>query len=274
MQSFLILRGVTETPKKLWVVWQHPHFQAFESEQQTACLCDLSLSPLYSSIVNEEQVNCSSFHVDLETAQSISPRSFSIQSNKSSPAILCTAETLLAKKQWLDAFARYHLIRISSSNASTPCTSPSVSPDMNPRYRHREIPRSPIDEDPVLLDLPQTPSPSSPNGDEAGSPGCTLNYVIRFGDTLGSIASRFECSESQIKRVNHLISSRLIPGCSLRIPISPLIKTPVPRRRSLDVSVLDTQEYDPSASSLYVCPTPSRNHLTRMEKDENTMYPL
>ena len=43
------------------------------------------------------------------------------------------------------------------------------------------------------------------------------NYVVRRGDTLSSIARKFDVSTSEIKRWNNLGGSRITPGHKLKI---------------------------------------------------------
>ena len=47
----------------------------------------------------------------------------------------------------------------------------------------------------------------------------TINYIVKKGDTLYSIAKNFNTSETVIKSLNNLTSSNLSIGSSLKIPI-------------------------------------------------------
>ena len=70
-----------------------------------------------------------------------------------------------------------------------------------------------------------TPSPSGlgpsqsidPNASPSRAPGPTT-YIVRSGDTLVGIASRFGTTSSAIKKLNHLSSSTLHVGQKLKIP--------------------------------------------------------
>lgn len=56
-----------------------------------------------------------------------------------------------------------------------------------------------------------------------------MNYVVRVGDTLNSIAARFGVSVAELIRVNRLAPPYIIyPGQTLYIPVSPDMRPPRP----------------------------------------------
>jgi len=56
-----------------------------------------------------------------------------------------------------------------------------------------------------------------------------VNYVVRPGDTLNSIAARFGVSVSELIRVNRLTPPYLVyPGQTLYIPVTPEPRPPRP----------------------------------------------
>jgi len=57
-----------------------------------------------------------------------------------------------------------------------------------------------------------TPSPTSSSGNWSG------NYMVRSGDTLSGIATRYRVSVNELRRANGLSSSRIYPGNTLTVP--------------------------------------------------------
>lgn len=56
-----------------------------------------------------------------------------------------------------------------------------------------------------------------------------MNYVVRAGDTLNSIAARFGVSVAELIRINRLAPPYIIyPGQTLYIPVAPDMRPPRP----------------------------------------------
>ncbi len=68
-----------------------------------------------------------------------------------------------------------------------------------------------------LILLPLPPYRESLSRDYRGGPRRLMRYRVRRGDTLDAIGDRFEVKVSEIRRWNHLRSSRIIAGHSLRL---------------------------------------------------------
>lgn len=67
--------------------------------------------------------------------------------------------------------------------------------------------------------LPSTPTPSElARANTAANTAATRNHTVKKGDTLYSIARRYNTTVSTLQQLNNLKSSRLAPGVRLRLP--------------------------------------------------------
>lgn len=64
-------------------------------------------------------------------------------------------------------------------------------------------------------------------------------YKVRHGDTLASIADRFDLSASQLRETNHLRTNHVLPGKSLLIPVVALAVTDKPIKPAVNKDMVD-----------------------------------
>lgn len=80
-------------------------------------------------------------------------------------------------------------------------------------------------------------APRMPAGNTSGRSGSSINsyksYRITAGDTLSEIAARYATSVTMLKKINHLSSSLILAGATLKIPLSQTRPDTVVARKAL-----------------------------------------
>ncbi|MCS7037658.1 MAG: LysM peptidoglycan-binding domain-containing protein [Saprospiraceae bacterium] len=125
--------------------------------------------------------------------------------------------------------------------------------------RTGQVLRIPTGSTPTPAPAPPAPSPTPPASSSGG--GTTIvTYTVVRGDTLSSIARRFNVTVDAIKRQNNLKSASLRVGQTLRIPVrseTPPTPTPTPP---------PTPAPTPSPAPPPVNPTPPGDYLAARQR--------
>lgn len=124
---------------------------------------------------------------------------------------------------------------------------------LNAELRHRMTPdrpyplKLPIEKVETLLSvIAEIPGVEKPRGSLRASNGRYVKHKIRRGETLSSIAKKYNTSVSAIRSANHLSKNRLVAGHRLNIPVR-MAKGPAADKKKIrteNVTVYQVQKGD------------------------------
>lgn len=112
---------------------------------------------------------------------------------------------------------------------------------------------------------PAPPAPPSPPASPSGGSTTLITYTVVRGDTLSSIARRFNVTVDAIKRQNNLKSASLRVGQTLRIPVRASAPTPPPNPPAPSPAPAPNPTPSPAPPPV-VNPTPPGDYLAARQR--------
>lgn len=110
-----------------------------------------------------------------------------------------------------------------------------------------------------------TPTPELPTPTLCGAPPGWVNYIVRYGDTLYSIANSVGLTTAQLQQANCLPGTLIYAGQILRVPFLPPTSTRTPTPTPTRTELPPTETFTPTPS-ITISPTVTTPAATKQDQ--------